>query len=477
MPRESEFQKSLFMEKLSIKPSEYQYGFHDKRESVYQTRPGISDSVVSEISSIKNEPEWMRKFRLDALKVFQQKQMPAWGADLSHIDFEKIIYYIKPSERMAKSWDDVPADIKSTFDKIGVPQAEQRFFAGAAAQYDSDVIYHALRQNLLRKGVIFVDMDTAVREYPDLVRQYFGKVIPIGDNKFAALNSAAWSGGSFIYVPPGVKVEMPLQAYFRINAQNFGQFERTLIIADEGAEVQYLEGCTAPVYATDSLHAAVVEIIAKPHSRVRYMTVQNWSNNVYNLVTKRARAEEGAFVEWIDCNLGSKATMKYPSVFLMGRGASADTLSIALAGPGQHQDAGAKMVHIAPDTRSNVISKSVSFGGGRTSYRGLSQAIRGAKNSRISVRCDALILDLQSRSDTYPTLKIDEEDVRVEHEAKVSKIGEKELFYLRSRGLSEVEASSLIVTGFFEPLMKYLPVDYAVEMNRLIKLEMEGAVG
>jgi len=851
--------------KKELLKQEYKYGFHDEREAVYQTRPGISDSVVSEISAIKNEPEWMRKFRLDGLDVFCAKPMPTWGADLSAIDFEKIIYYIKPSDRMAASWDDVPSDIKNTFDKIGVPQAEQRFFAGAAAQYDSDVIYHALRKNLLRAGVVFVDTDTAVREYPDLVRQYFGKVIPIGDNKFAALNSAAWSGGSFIYVPPGVKVEMPLQAYFRINAQNFGQFERTLIIADEGSEVQYLEGCfkkgaiittsdgyrkieeikagnralthkgyykkvyhtqsrhysgnlytmyiygdpslatevteehpflyvprilknernkkwepqwgvphelkekdylavpinktmharksrtfevevagrgnkwlvphktrvkikekiivpcskdfftligyylaegsisngyylnfsfgthemekvaeverllarvfgvgkssrvfhkknhgvsvvvcsvrliqifrqfgasaakkqipawamfespqkqaglvrgyfngdgnyykkqnkhgfeeifrmntvspvlarqvrdillrlkivasinardrrkeqrqtmytvgiggefmipfgkivgiaikpmvhqhkraavfgltnthaffpiksikkksvknlavynfsveedesyvansvavhncTAPVYATDSLHAAVVEIIAKPHARVRYITVQNWSNNVYNLVTKRARAEEGAFVEWIDCNLGSKVTMKYPSVFLAGRAAAADTLSIAMAGPGQHQDAGAKMVHMAPDTRSNVISKSVSFGGGRTSYRGLSRAVRGAKNSRITVRCDALILDPQSRSDTYPTMKIDEEDVRMEHEAKVSKVGEKELFYLRSRGLSEVDASSLIVTGFFEPLMKYLPVDYAVEMNRLIKLEMEGAVG
>jgi len=419
----------------------------------------------------------MRKFRLEALKMFFVKPMPTWGADLSGIDFDRIVYYMKPWDRQARSWDEVPADIKKTFDRIGVPEAEKKFFAGVAAQYDSDVIYHALRENLLRKGVIFCDTDTAVREYPDLVKKYFSTVIPSGDNKFAALNSACWSGGSFIYIPPGVKVEMPLQAYFRINAQNFGQFERTLIIADEGSEVTYLEGCTAPVYASDSLHAAVVEIIAKPHSRVRYITVQNWSNNVYNLVTKRARAEEGAFVEWIDCNLGSKVTEKYPSVFLLGRGSRGDTLSIALAGPGQHQDAGAKMIHIAPDTISNVVSKSVSFGGGRTSYRGLSRVVRGAKNARLSVRCDALILDPQSRSDTYPTQKIDEQDVRMEHEAKVSKIGEKELFYLRSRGLSEIEASSLIVTGFFEPLMKYLPVDYAVEMNRLIQLEMEGAVG
>ena len=457
--------------------TDYRYGFHDERTPVHQTQPGLSAEVVDEISSIKNEPEWMRQFRQDALKIFLAKLMPTWGADLSAIDFDKITYYVKPWERQARSWEEVPADIKNTFDRIGVPEAERKFFAGAAAQYDSDVIYHALRENLLRKGIIFVDTDTAVREYPELVQKYFGTVVPIGDNKFAALNSACWSGGSFIYIPPGVKVEMPLQAYFRINAQNFGQFERTLIIADEGSEVQYLEGCTASIYASDSLHAAVVEIIAKPQARVRYITVQNWSNNVYNFVTKRARAEEGAFVEWIDCNIGSKVTQKYPCVILAGRGARADTLSVAMAGPGQHQDAGAKMIHVAPDTISNVVSKSVSFGGGRTSYRGLSKVVRGAKNARLSVRCYALILDPQSRSDTYPTQKIDEQDVRMEHEAKVSKIGEKELFYLRSRGLSEVEASSLIVTGFFEPLIKYLPVDYAVEMNRLIQLEMEGAVG
>jgi len=403
--------------------------------------------------------------------------MPTWGADLSGVDFAKIIYYIRPWDKKANNWDEVPPEIKTTFERIGVPEAERKFFAGAAAQYDSDVIYHAIRDNLARKGVIFCDTDTALLEYPEIFRKYFGTVIPVGDNKLAALNSACWSGGSFIYVPKGVKVEMPLQAYFRINSENFGQFERTLIIADEGSELTYLEGCTAPIYSTDSLHAAVVEIIAHSHSRVRYITVQNWSKNVYNLVTKRARAEEGAFVEWIDCNLGSKVTMKYPSVILAGRGARADTLSIALAGSGQSQDAGAKMIHIASDTISNVVSKSVSFGGGRTSYRGLSRVVRGAKNSRISVRCDALILDPESRADTYPTQKIDEEQVRVEHEARVSKLGEKELFYLRSRGLSEIEASSLIVTGFFEPLMKYLPVDYAVEMNRLIELQMEGAVG
>ncbi|TSC63033.1 MAG: Fe-S cluster assembly protein SufB [Parcubacteria group bacterium Gr01-1014_106] len=419
----------------------------------------------------------MRNFRESALKVFFAKPMPTWGADLSAIDFEKIIYYARPWDKTARTWDEVPADIKRTFDRIGVPEAERKFFAGAAAQYDSDVIYHAIQKNLARQGVIFVDTDTAVREYPELVRQYFGTVIPVGDNKFAALNSAVWSGGSFIYVPKGVKVELPLQAYFRINTANFGQFERTLIIADEGSEICYIEGCTAPVYSTDSLHAAVVEIIAKPYAKVRYTTVQNWSNNVYNLVTKRARAEEGAFVEWIDCNLGSKITMKYPSVLLTGRGARADTLSVALAGPGQHQDAGAKMIHIAPDTRSNVVSKSVSFGGGRTSYRGMSRVVKGAKNARVSVRCDALLMDPSSRSDTYPTIKIDEEDTRMEHEATVSKIGEKELFYLRSRGLSEVQACSLIVSGFFEALVKTLPVDYAVEMNRLIELQMEGSVG
>lgn len=458
-------------------PTEYAYGFHDAHKPAYSVAPGLSPDVVEEISHIKNESEWMRKFRLDALKIFEAKPIPEWGADLSGIDFSKIIYYIRPWDKKARSWDDVPPEIKRTFERIGVPEAERKFFAGAAAQYDSDVIYHAIRDNLARQGVIFCDTDTALREYPDIFRKYFGTIIPVGDNKLAALNSAVWSGGSFIYVPPGVKVDMPLQAYFRINSENFGQFERTLIIADEGSEVTYLEGCTAPIYTTDSLHAAVVEIIARPHSRVRYITVQNWSKNVYNLVTKRARAEEGAFVEWIDCNLGSKVTMKYPSVILAGRGSRADTLSIAMAGSGQWQDAGAKMIHLASDTLSNVISKSVSFGGGRTSYRGMSRVVRGAKNSRLSVRCDALILDPESRADTYPTQKIDEEEVRVEHEARVSKLGEKELFYLRSRGLSEIEASSLIVTGFFEPLNKYLPIDYAVELNRLIQLQMEGAVG
>lgn len=463
--------------KSGITNESYRYGFRDNHLPVFRAAPGISVKSIREISGIKEEPEWMREFRLRAFAIFQKKEMPAWGADLSEIDFQKMIYYVKPTDRMARSWDDVPKEIKTTFERIGVPEAERKFFAGAAAQYDSDVIYHAVKESFSRRGVIFTDMDSAVKEYPDLVRKYFGTVIPSGDNKFAALNSAAWSGGSFIYVPRGVKLEMPLQAYFRINAENFGQFERTLIIADEGSEVHYLEGCTAPVYSTDSLHAAVVEIIARPHARVRYTTVQNWSKNVYNLVTKRAIAEEGAFVEWVDCNLGSKVTMKYPSVILRGRGARADTLSVALAGPGQHQDAGAKMIHTAPDTRSNVLSKSVSFGTGRTSYRGLSKVVRGAKGVRMSVRCDAMLMDPESRSDTYPTLKVDERDTRVEHEATVSKIGEKELFYLRSRGLSEIAASSLIVSGFFEPLVKTLPIDYAVEMNRLIELQMEGTVG
>ncbi len=455
----------------------YEYGFHDERAPVLNTAPGLSMKTIEEISHDKDEPEWMRAFRAGALRVFQKKEMPQWGADLSSINFDLLTYYVKPWDRNARSWDDVPGDIKRTFERIGVPEAERKFFAGAAAQYDSSVIYHAMKERFRKQGIIFTDMDSAVAEYPDLVERYFGTVVPVGDNKFAALNSAAWSGGSFIYVPPGVRVSLPLQAYFRINAPGFGQFERTLIIADEGSEVHYLEGCTAPVYSTDSLHAAVVEIIARPFSRVRYTTVQNWSQNVYNLVTKRAIAEEGAFVEWVDCNLGSKVTMKYPSVILKGRGARADTLSVALAGPGQHQDTGAKMIHIAPDTRSNVLSKSVSFGGGRTSYRGMSRVVRGAKNAKMIVRCDALLADAASRSDTYPTLAVDESDVTLEHEATVSRIRDKELFYLRSRGLSETEASSLIVSGFFEPLVKTLPVDYAVEMNRLIELTMEDAVG
>lgn len=455
----------------------YRHGFHDKGKPVYSIKPGLSKRVVEEISYLKNEPAWMRERRLAAYEVFKAKPMPAWGGDLSNIHFNNMVYYARAVGKQSRTWDDVPSEIKNTFDRLGVPEAERKIFAGVGAQYDSDVIYHNVRVDLKKQGVVFCDTDTAVREYPDLVKKYFGTVVPVGDNKFAALNSACWSGGSFIYVPKYVKVSMPLQAYFRINSKNFGQFERTLIIADEGSDIHYIEGCTAPTYSTDSLHAAVVEIIALKDSHVRYTTIQNWSNNVYNLVTKRARAEEGAFVEWIDGNLGSKLTMKYPSVFMFGRGARADVLSIALAGPGQHQDAGAKIVHLAPDTKSTIVSKSVSFGGGRTSYRGLAKVIKGAERSRIKTRCDALILDAKSRSDTYPTLTIEEENVRVEHEATVSRIGEKELFYLQSRGLKPTEAASMIVAGFFEPLAKVLPIDYAIELNRLIEMEMEGSVG
>lgn len=455
----------------------YAYGFSDKHVPLYKSKPGLTPSLVDEMSAIKKEPKWMRDFRKMALKVFMQKPMQAWGPDLSDIDFDRIVYYVRPWDKHARTWEEVPKDIKQTFEKLGVPEAERKFFAGAAAQYDSDVIYHALQKRLERKGVIFLDMDTAVEKYPELVRPYFGKIIPVGDNKFAALNSATWSGGSFVYVPKNVKVDMPLQAYFRINSKNMGQFERTLIIAEEGSSVHYIEGCTAPVYTTDSLHAAVVEIVVKRGAHVQYTTVQNWSKNVYNLVTKRARVEEEGLMEWVDCNLGSKITMKYPSCFLAGKGAKGDTLSIAMAGPGQYQDAGAKMIHMAPYTSSQIVSKSVAFGGGRTSYRGLSRVIRGAEHARLSVQCDALLLDPKSRSDTYPSIKIDEHDTRMEHEATVSKLGEKELFYLQSRGLNPTEAASLLITGFFEPLIKYLPIDYAVEMNRLIQMEMEGAVG
>ncbi|OGD32198.1 Fe-S cluster assembly protein SufB [Candidatus Azambacteria bacterium RIFCSPHIGHO2_02_FULL_52_12] len=457
--------------------TKYQYGFHSDVKPAYQTERGLSREIVERISAEKNDPQWMRDFRVRAFEIFNAKKMPAWGPDLSAIDFGNIIYYAKPEGAQTREWKDVPKDIKKTFDKLGVPEAERKFFAGVGAQYDSETVYHNIQKNLEKQGIIFTDTGTALKKYPDLFRQYFGTVVPIGDNKFAALNSACWSGGSFIYVPKGVKVAMPLQAYFRINTKNIGQFERTLIIADEGSDVHYIEGCTAPVYTTDALHAAVVEIIAKKGSRVRYTTIQNWSANVYNLVTKRARAEENALVEWIDGNLGSKITMKYPSVFLVGRGARADILSVALAGKGQCQDAGAKVVHMASDTSSNIVSKSVAFGGGRTAYRGLAQVVKGAKNAKIKVRCDALILDKQSRSDTYPTMKIEEQDTRIEHEATVSRISEKELFYLKSRGFSETEAASLVVAGFFEPLAKILPADYALELNRLIEMEMENAIG
>jgi Fe-S cluster assembly protein SufB len=454
------------------------YGFRDSDDHYsFKSGKGINREVVQQISEMKSEPQWMREIRLKALDVFWQKPTPTWGGDLGHLDFNNIHYYMRAADRQGKTWDDVPAEIKNTFDKLGIPEAERRFLAGVGAQYESEVVYHSLRDDLQQKGVIFVDTDTALREHPDLVKEYFGTVIPIHDNKFAALNTAVWSGGSFVYIPAGVKVDIPLQAYFRINAENMGQFERTLIVVEEGAQVHYVEGCTAPMYSTESLHSAVVEIIVKKGGRCRYTTIQNWANNIYNLVTKRAVAHEDAVMEWVDGNLGSRLTMKYPSVYMMGKGARAEILSIAFAGKGQHQDAGAKVVHGAPYTSSRIISKSISKNGGRASYRGLVKVAAGAKGSRSNVVCDALILDDRSRSDTYPSIEIDEDDVTIGHEASVSKIGDEQLFYLRSRGLSEAEASTLIVSGFIEPLVKELPMEYAVEMNKLIQLQMEGSVG
>jgi Fe-S cluster assembly protein SufB len=426
---------------------------------------------------MKNEPAWMREFRLKSLGIFWQKPHVTWGGDLSQLNFDDMYYYVKPSEKSERSWDDVPADVKKTFDRLGIPEAEKKFLAGVGAQYDSEVVYHSLKEDLEKQGVLFLGTDQALEEHPDLVRNYFGTIIPPADNKFAALNSAVWSGGSFIYVPPGVKVDIPLQAYFRINTENMGQFERTLIIVDEGAQVHYVEGCTAPTYSSESLHSAVVEIIVHPHARCRYTTIQNWAPNVYNLVTKRAVAHEDALMEWVDGNLGSKLTMKYPSVYMLGKAARGEILSIAFAGRGQHQDAGGKVVHGAPHTSSRIISKSISKDGGRASYRGLVKIVAGAKKSKSNVVCDALILDPQSRSDTYPYIEIDEDDVSVGHEASVSKIGDEQLFYLMSRGISEHEAMTMIVSGFIEPLVKELPMEYAVEMNKLIELQMEGTVG
>lgn len=453
------------------------YGFHQPEKYLVKMDKGLSRRVVEAISGYKNEPGWMRDFRLRALDIFLRKPMPTWGADLSGVDFDNIHYYVRPTDRTEHSWEDVPEEIKNTFDKLGIPEAEKKFLAGVGAQYESEMVYHSLQKHWEELGVIFVDTDTALREYPDLFKEYFATVVPPGDNKLAALNSAVWSGGSFIYIPPGVHVTIPLQAYFRINAENMGQFERTLIIADEGSNVNYVEGCTAPVYSSDSLHAAVVECIAKKGARLRYTTIQNWSRNVYNLVTKRAVAGEDAIVEWVDCNLGSKTTMKYPSVFLKGRGARTDILSVAYAGPGQHIEAGTKVLHLAPHTTSVIVSKSISRGGGRTSYRGLLKVIRGATGSKSSVRCDALLLDEESRSDTYPYMDVKEEKISLGHEATVSKIGDEQLFYLMSRGLSEAEATALIVRGFIEPVVKELPMEYALEMNRLIELQMEGSVG
>lgn len=460
-----------------FEPSTYQFGFYDDIKPFYTAPKGLSRQLVEQISTIKNEPQWMRQKRLLALDTFFSKKMPTWGGDLSRLNFDNIYYYVKPIDKQGRSWDEVPEKIKNTFDKIGIPQAERKFLAGVGAQYDSEVIYHSISKMLSKKGVIFLDMDSGLAKYPELVRQYFGTLIPPADNKFAALNSAVWSGGSFIYVPPGIHVDLPLQAYFRINTKNMGQFERTLIIADEGSYVHYVEGCTAPIYTTDSLHAAVVEIIVKKGARVRYTTIQNWSVNVYNLVTKRMFVEEEAIGEWVDANIGSQLTMKYPSVYLKGRGARGEVLSLAFAGAGQHQDAGGKAIHLAPDTSSIITSKSISKNGGRTSYRGLLKVIKGAKNSKSNVRCDALILDEKSRSDTYPTMEIDEEKVTIGHEASVSKIGEEQLFYFQSRGISQAEAEIMIVNGFIEPIVRELPMEYAVELNRLIRLEMIGAVG
>jgi Fe-S cluster assembly protein SufB len=456
----------------------YEYGWADSDAAGASAKRGLNEDVVRDISSRKSEPQWMTDLRLKSLRLFEKKPMPTWGSDLTGIDFQNIKYFVKSTEKQATSWEDLPEDIKNTYDRLGIPEAEkQRLVAGVAAQYESEVVYHQIREDLEEKGVIFVDTDTGLREHEDLFREYFTSVIPAGDNKFASLNTAVWSGGSFIYVPPGVHVDIPLQAYFRINTENMGQFERTLIIADEGSYVHYVEGCTAPIYKSDSLHSAVVEIIVKKNARVRYTTIQNWSNNVYNLVTKRATCAEGATMEWIDGNIGSKVTMKYPAVFLLGEHAKGETLSIAFAGEGQHQDAGSKMVHAAPNTSSSIVSKSVARGGGRTSYRGLVQINEGAYGSKSSVVCDALLVDNISRSDTYPYVDIREDDVQMGHEATVSKVSEDQLFYLMSRGLSEEEAMAMIVRGFVEPIAKELPMEYALELNRLIELQMEGSVG
>jgi Fe-S cluster assembly protein SufB len=456
---------------------DYKFGFHDVDVSVFRTEKGLSPEVVAAISAHKNEPEWMLKFRLKALAHFQKRAMPGWGADLSGIDFDNIYYYVKPVEEQSRSWDDVPDSIRQTFDRLGIPEAERKFLAGVSAQYDSEVVYHNIRADLDKLGVLFGDCDTGLREHPEIFRRYFGTVIPANDNKFAALNSAVWSGGSFVYVPRGVRVDIPLQAYFRINSDNMGQFERTLIIAEEGSFVHYIEGCTAPTYSSDSLHSAVVEIIAHRGAHVRYTTIQNWSSNVYNLVTKRAIAYEDARVEWIDGNLGSKVTMKYPAIYLMGERAHGEILSAAFAGQGQHQDAGSKCIHVASNTSSNVVSRSISKDGGRTSYRGHIKVYEKAAGVRSSVRCDALLLDEESQSDTYPYMDIENPDVTFGHEATVSRIGDEQIFYLMSRGLSESDATALIVNGFFEPFVKELPMEYAVELNRLIDLQMEGAVG
>jgi Fe-S cluster assembly protein SufB len=455
----------------------YRYGFRDPDTYVFKTRKGLDAEVVREISSRKEEPEWMLEFRLKALAHFRERPMPMWGGDLSTLNLDDLYYYVKPSDRESRDWDDVPETIKETFTKLGIPEAEQKFLAGLGAQYESEMVYHSIQEHLAEKGVIFVSIEDGLRHHPELFREYFGTVIPIEDNKFAALNSAVWSGGSFVYIPPGVTVDLPLQAYFRVNTPEAGQFERTLIIADEGSQAHYVEGCTAPIYSTDSFHSGVIEIVVKKGARFRYTTIQNWSNNMYNLVTQRAMVHENAKMEWVDANLGSKLTMKYPSCYLIGEGAHGEILSMAFAGRGQHQDTGGKVIHVAPNTTSQITSKSISKDSGRASYRGLLKVYEGAVNSKSNVVCDALLLDPDSRSDTYPYIEINEDDVTIGHEASVSKVGEEQLFYLMSRGLSEDEATSMVVAGFIEPLVKELPMEYAIEMNRLIQLQMEGSIG
>jgi Fe-S cluster assembly protein SufB len=453
------------------------YGFHDPENYTFKSEKGLNERVIRQLSGMKGEPKWMLDFRLKAYEIYKRRPVPTWGGDLSELNDQDIYYYVRADDKRSRDWEEVPDYIRDTFDKLGIPEAEQKFLAGVGAQYESEVVYHNLHKKWAEQGVIFLDTDTALQEHPEIFKQYFGTLIPSSDNKYAALNSAVWSGGSFIYVPEGVQVDIPLQAYFRINAENMGQFERTLIIVEPGARVHYIEGCTAPMWSTNSLHSAVVEIIVKEHAYCRYTTIQNWANNIYNLVTKRAFAYEGASMEWVDGNMGSRLTMKYPSVFMMGPKAKGEVLSIALAGKGQHQDTGAKMVHMAPETTGTITSKSISHSGGRATYRGLARVNKGAKNSAISVICDALILDDKSRTDTIPYIEVNEEDVTLAHEATVGRIGEEQLFYLMSRGLDESEAISMVVQGFMEPFTKELPLEYAVEMNRLIQLEMEGSVG
>lgn len=456
---------------------EYKYGFRDPQTYVFRPQRGLNKQVVEQISAMKQEPQWMLEFRLKALEHFQQRPIPTWGGDLSSLNLDEIYFYTRPTDKEGRNWDEVPETIKNTFNKLGIPEAEQKFLAGVGAQYESEMVYHNIQKHLEEKGVIFKSIENGLRDHPDLFREYFGTVIPIEDNKFAALNSAVWSGGSFVYIPPGVTVDLPLQAYFRLNEASTGQFERTMIIADEGSSAHYVEGCTAPIYTTDSFHSGVIEIIVKKGARMRYTTIQNWSNNMYNLVTQRAIVHEDATMEWVDANLGSKLTMKYPSCYLVGERAHGEILSMAFAAQGQHQDTGGKVIHVAPNTTSKITSKSISKSEGRASYRGLLKVHKGATNSRSNVVCDALLIDPQSRSDTYPYIEIDEDEVSVGHEASVSKIGEEQLFYLMSRGLSEEQATGMIVSGFIEPLVKELPMEYAIEMNRLIQLQMEGSIG